>query len=132
MKGAYSIFIKQDGDDFLVRIPDFDIDTQGESIVDAIAMARDAIGLLGIQMEDMDIELPEPNKFKENVDPDYSIVTLVDVDFDEYRKMNDTRLVKKNCTIPYNLSVLAEREGINFSQVLRNALTEMLAAKLHT
>lgn len=129
MKGAYPIFIMDDGADFLVKIPDFDIDTQGKDLADAMAMARDAIGLVGIQLEDMNKTIPSPNSFNQKLDPNYNIHTLVDVDFDEYRRMNDTRLVRKNCTIPYNLSIMAEKEGINFSQVLRNALIEILGIK---
>lgn len=124
MKEAYPVLIWKDGNEYLVRIPDFDIDTEGESIPDAIFMARDAIGLLGIELEDEGVELPKPYNRQETIEG--AIMTLVDVDFDEYRKRNDTRLVKKNCTIPYYLSVAAEKEGINCSNVLREALKEKL------
>ena len=40
---AYPVLIKQDEDDFLVYIPDFDIYTEGSSLADAIEMARDAM-----------------------------------------------------------------------------------------
>lgn len=84
-------------------------------------MARDAIGLIGIDMEDDGKELPKPDitKLRPNKD---DIVTLVDVDFTEYRKRVDNRSVKKNCTIPYWLNVEAEKAGINFSKVLQEAL----------
>ena len=48
MKGVYPVFITVGSKYYLVRIPDFDIDTQGEDLADAIEMARDAIGLMGI------------------------------------------------------------------------------------
>lgn len=131
MKGVYPVFIAEENDFCIVRIPDFDIDTQGEDLADAIFMARDAIGLMGIQLEDEGKEIPIPNSRKEEPEEGYEIKTLVDVDFDEYRKRNDTRLVKKNCTIPYNLSMAADKEGINVSLVLRNALTELLKGKVN-
>lgn len=124
MKAVYPVFIRQEGSDYLVRIPDFDIVTEGRSLVDAIYMARDAIGLMGIDYEDDGIEIPEANSVSEEIEG--SIKTLVDVDFDEYRRKHDNRMVKKNCTIPYYLSIEAEKNGINCSSVLREALKEKL------
>lgn len=46
---------------FLVYVPDLEIFTEGNSFADAIEMARDAIGLTGISMEDNDEELPVPS-----------------------------------------------------------------------
>ena len=41
---AYPIVISKEDDGFFyVEIPDFDIATQGEDVVDAMEMARDAI-----------------------------------------------------------------------------------------
>src|SRR5690606_23946162 len=110
---------------YYVSIPDFDIATQGTSIVNAIEMARDAIGLVGVDMQDDGKELPKPNSVKFEA-KEGDIVTLVDVDFTEYRKKVDNRAVKKNCTIPYWLSVEAEKAGINFSKVLQEALMQKL------
>lgn len=63
--------------------------------------------------------------FRSNVDQE-DIVTLVDVDFAEYRKRVDQRAVKKNCTIPYWMSVEADKAGINYSRVLQEALSKIL------
>ena len=108
-----------------MSIPDFEIATQGENIADAIAMARDAIGLMGIDMQDDGKELPIANSKKYEV-MEEDIVTLVDVDFVEYRRRVDNRAVKKNCTIPYWLSVEAEKAGINYSRVLQDAIMNIL------
>ena len=43
----------------MVFIPDFNINTQGKDIPDAIEMARDAIGLMGIDMQDDGEALPK-------------------------------------------------------------------------
>lgn len=125
MKEAYPVIITKEKDGYFVSIPDFDIATQGISVIDSIAMARDAIGLMGIDMEDDGKELPKPNSAKFKSDKD-DIVTLVDVDFTEYRKKVDNKAVKKNCTIPYWLNVEAEKAGINFSKVLQEALQSVL------
>lgn len=121
MKQAYPVILSEDKDGVFVTIPDFNMNTQGKDIPDAIYMARDAIGLIGIDMEDDGLELPVPNSV-EYIKQDGDICTLVDVDFAEYRKKIDNRAVKKNCTIPYWLSEAADREGINYSKVLQEAL----------
>ncbi len=127
MKEAYPIIISEESDGYYVSIPDFNIATQGSSIADSISMARDAIGLMGIDMEDDGKDLPKPGS--SNITPNKNdIVTLVDVDFIEYRKRVDNRSVKKNCTIPYWLNVEAEKAGINFSKVLQEALLNILKA----
>ena len=125
MKGVYPVVMTK-GDSYVVTyIPDFDINTQGTDIPDAIEMARDAIGLMGIEMQDDGKELPIANSKKYEV-MEEDIVTLVDVDFVEYRRRVDNRAVKKNCTIPYWLSVEAEKAGINYSRVLQDAIMNIL------
>lgn len=125
MKEAYPIIVSEDKAGYYVSIPDFDMATQGTSIPDSIAMARDVIGLVGIDMEDEGRQLPRPYSAKISPE-DKDIVTLVDVDFTEYRKKVDNRSVKKNCTIPYWLNAEAEKAGINFSKVLQEALISIL------
>lgn len=125
---AYPIVISKEDDGYYVEIPDFDMATQGEDIADAMAMARDAIGIMGIDMEDDGKRLPVPGAVKFNAD-EGDIVTLVDVDFVEYRRKVDNRAVKKNCTIPYWLSVAADKAGINYSRVLQDAIIALLGVK---
>lgn len=138
MKKAYPVFIAEDKGDCLVYVPDMDIYTEAKSIVDAIDMARDAICLTGIEKEGESETVPEPSdmdtakeitiKNADGEDFRYStgICTLVDVDLTEYRKKYENYSVKKNCTIPYRLSVEADKAGINYSKVLRDALTKIL------
>lgn len=45
---------------FKEHVPDMDIYTEGRSLANAIEMARDAIGLKGIDLEDDKKELPIP------------------------------------------------------------------------
>lgn len=124
-KGAYPIILKKTNNGYYVEIPDFDSGTQGESIPDAMEMARDAIGLMGIDMQDDGKEIPEPYSVKVKAEEN-DILTLVDIDFSEYRKKVDNRAVKKNCTIPYWMSVEADKEGVNYSRLLQDALVSFL------
>ena len=100
-------------------------------------MARDAIGLKGIDLEDDSKGAPEPSTMEAALDKarndadedfDYSdgIMTFVDVDFSAYRNRIRNRAVKKNCTLPFWLSQEAEKRGINFSKVLQEALLQKI------
>lgn len=136
MKKAYPIFVVEHMGDYLVFVPDFEIYTEGKSLVDAMEMARDAIGYQAMAFQDDGKELPEASNYDKAVEVakadteifDYSqgIITMVDIDFSEYKKKHDKRMVKKNCTIPYYLNEEAEKEGINFSRLLQDALLEKL------
>lgn len=127
MKDAYPIIMTQGKEFVVVYIPDFNINTQGKDYADAMEMARDAIGIVGIDMEDEGETLPHPTPVQEvRTENGSDVVTLVDVDFSEYRRKNDMRAVKKNCTIPSWLNFEAEKAGINFSAVLQTALKKEL------
>ena len=140
MKNAYPTFIEKNNNDYLVFVPDMEIYTEGTSIADAIEMARDAIGLKGIGFEDDEIELPEPStpeqaliKAKEDADEDFDystgLLTYVDVDFSEYRKKHDNKMVRRNVTLPCWLNYAADKAQLNVSKVLQEALKEKLAVK---
>lgn len=123
MKGVYPVILTQGKKFVVVYIPDFNINTQGTDIANAIEMARDAIGIMGIDMQDDGEKLPAATALADvKSDSSEDIVTLVDVDFAEYRRKNDMRTVKKNCTIPSWLNFEAEKAGVNFSAVLQAAL----------
>lgn len=128
MKNAYPVIMEKDGDGFVVSIPDFRLDTQGDSIQDAIEMARDAIGIAGVVLEDKGAKLPEASGYEEALKkaPDGAIVSFVDIDFAEYRRKNEMRVVKKNCTIPSWLCYEAEKAGVNFSAILQAGLKREL------
>ncbi|MEE0777102.1 MAG: type II toxin-antitoxin system HicB family antitoxin [Bacillota bacterium] len=126
MKAAYPVVLTQGESFVVVQIPDFNIGTQGVDFADAMYMARDAIGLMGIDMEDDKEEIPTPTDLRSIKAEEDSIVTLVDVDFAEYRRKHEKRMVKKNCTIPSWLNERAEAEGVNFSNVLQTALKQQL------
>lgn len=127
MKNSYPIILTPAEGGYVVFIPDFQINTEGDSLTEAIEMARDAIGLMGIDMEDDGKSLPTPSTItalkKETAE---DILTLVDVDFAEYRRQNDLHTVKKNCTLPSWLCYEAEKANINFSQILQTALKKEL------
>ena len=143
MKQVYPTFIvdTKDGSEhpFLVCVPDMEIFTEGDTFADAIEMARDAIGLAGISMEDDKKTLPQPSdqenaialvkKDTEIMDFSKGILTYVDVDFAEYRRKIDTKTVRRNVALPSWLNYEAEHAGINVSRVLQEALINVLGVK---
>jgi len=128
MKKVYPIVLIPAELGYVVYVPDLQINTEGDDIVDAINMARDAIGLWGITEEDCGRKIPEPVTISlESIGhEDNEIVTLVDIDFTAYRRANEKRTIRKNVSLPSWLNEAAEKEGVNFSQVLQEALRERL------
>ena len=126
LKKSYPIILTPDGGGYVVEIPDFAIGSQGDSIPEAMEMARDAIGLMGIDMEDDGKSLPIPSTLESVSKGPGDIVTLVDVDFTEYRRQNDMRSVRRNVSLPCWLNAAAEKAGINVSAVLQAALKQQL------
>lgn len=133
MKYTYPIVITQEPDastkapQYIVRIPDFDALTQGESITDAIEMGQDLLSILVVQYEDEKRELPEVSSFTDLSEQfSGSVVSLVIADSDHYRQMYQSKPVKKTLTIPSWLNSRAEEAGINFSQTLQDALKAKL------
>lgn len=123
---AYQVVISFDENEkskykYLAYIPDIAGYTQGESLADAIAMARDYIGTYSL-----DNELPIPSKLKVDSEPG-DIVTLVDINPESYKKAVNRKPVKKTLTIPSYLNDAAVEEGLNFSQTLADAIKEKLA-----
>ena len=127
MKQAYPVIITKDKDFFVASIPDSETGTQGESLAEAIEMARDAIGMCGCYMQDEKKDIPIPTDIGNVTKEASDILTLVDVDFDEYRKKHEMRTVRKNVTIPSWLNEEAESANINFSALLQKAIK----AELH-
>ncbi|MGI6634193.1 MAG: type II toxin-antitoxin system HicB family antitoxin [Christensenellales bacterium] len=131
MRKAYPVILSQDDGFIVVDVPDFQVGTQGTDYADAMFMARDVIGLCGIDLEDDGKALPEASDILDlqGLSKPGDVVTLVDVDFDEYRRQNDLRMIKKNCTVPAWLSNEAEKQGLNFSALLQSALKKELKVK---
>lgn len=136
MKNVYPVIftlLNDDKDTVLIEIPDWEILTEGYGMADAIYMARDAIGLKGIDYEDDGKSIPVPSElstinlskgtFTEDGE---SYVSLVDIDFTEYRRRVDNKTVRRNVTLPNWLNQEAEKAHINVSRVLQDALMAKL------
>ena len=125
MKLVYPvIFTKEPEGGYMAYVPDLDINTQGEDLPDAIAMARDAIGVVGIDMENDG--KPFPAASMNTPCPADAVVSLVDVDLLAYRRANEQKTVRRNVTLPSWLNAAANEAGLNVSAVLQSALKQQL------
>jgi len=122
------ISYENDGTDvpYLAEIPAIDGMTQGKSVENAIEMSRDYIGLRVNLMLKNGEKIPKSIVRLPKTDNSEDVVTLVDVNIDEYRRENDNKPVKKTLSIPNYLNEKGIQTGINFSQTLTEALKEKL------
>lgn len=123
MKQAYPIILTPTDHGYSVYVPDLDINTDGDTLANAIDMASDAIGLWGITAQDVGHDIPAPSSALPACEAGQTAAYAL-VDFDAYRRANDMRTVRKNVTLQSWLNDLAEKAGVNFSQVLQDALKQ--------
>lgn len=129
MRLVYPVIISKEKSDnyYDVYIPDLEINTEGETIADAIEMARDAIGLKCLTLdEDNSKPFPDASKISEVKCEDTEFITLVDVDYSEYKKQYSMKVVRRNVTLPSWINYEAEKSGVNVSAILANALKQEL------
>lgn len=133
MKKAYPVIFTQVDDGVLVEVPDLEILTEGKDMPDAIEMARDAIGITIVSMQDYREDIPNPSLLNEIdvqegtfANEGSGFVSFVDVDFDIYRRKLDNKTVRTNVTLPNWLKLEAEKAEINISKVLQEALMSKL------
>ena len=117
----------EDGSGYYAKVPDLPgCITTGNSLSDAIDQITDAMsaGLVVAEDEGEPIAPPSPQE-KLSVDAG-TICSLISADTIEYRAQTDTRAVRKNVSLPSWMVRLADKRGINCSQVLQDALRTLL------
>lgn len=129
MKYTYAaIFEPAEEGGYNVKVPDIPgCLTCGGDMTDAMEMAKDAIEMMLVHFEDNKTPIPPASDIKA-IKTKY-VASYVLADTDEWRRQFDNRAVKKNLTIPSWLNYKAEKAGVNFSQVLQDALKNLLGVK---
>ena len=130
MKYSYTAVITptEDGTEFYCRVPDLPgCVTEGEDIAESISMAEDAASgwILGELEEGHNF--PAPSMLFEIKAPDGSFTSLITVDIDSYSERYGNHVIRKNITIPAWLNTYGEKNNINFSKVLTEALMKKAA-----
>ena len=120
------VFIYKD-DGISIYFPDLDgCVTFGENETLAFYNAKEALTLHLYGMEQDNEPIPEPSTVKGIELDDNEQTVLIEAFMPAFRAKQANKFVKKTLTIPEWLNIVAEREGINFSQVLQTALKEKL------
>jgi Uncharacterized conserved protein len=112
-------------DGYWGEFPDVDgCNAQGKTLEEILKDASEALDLHLLSMLIDGEKLPKPTYPKDIKTDKNSFVTIISVDLDIKKK--DTA-IKKTLTIPKWLNERAEKEHINFSKVLQEALVEKLS-----
>ena len=98
----------------------------GDTLADAIYMAEDALAFTLYGYEQEKRAIPTPSNPSDLVVNKNEFVNYVACDTLVYRKRHNNRAVKKTLTIPEWLSERAVEMGLNFSQVLQEALMQRI------
>lgn len=118
-----AFFHKAEEGGFWVSFPDIpECFSEGNDMEQAYRMVTEALGLALIDREKRQEEIPIPSKIDAlEMDKD-AVLVIVEFDMEAYKKKHNSKAVKKTLTIPEWLNEEAMKMGINFSQVLQEAL----------
>ena len=127
-----AFFYKEKEGGYSVIFPELGISTCGDDLNAAANMAVDCLAgfLYDLKLEKKtypvapDISALDPDKEYDEYESVF--VNMVTVDVDEYARKHFEKSVKKTLSIPQWLNDMAVKKGINFSQVLQQALKEQL------
>ena len=111
---------------YAVEIPDLPgCATGGTDLAEAITMGIDAAS--GWVLTELEEGRSTPTSSAiDDIQPNSGgFVSLLVLDMDAYAEKYGEKFVRKNLTIPAWLSTFAESQNVNYSQVLRDSLTEM-------
>ena len=112
---------------FWITFPDLpECVTQGDNMQEAYEMAVDALGLALVSREQEKLEIPTASELSNiSVEKDEYCV-IIAFDMLAYKKRTNSKAVKKTLSIPEWLNEAATAAGVNFSQVLQEALMQKI------
>ncbi|WP_079733138.1 type II toxin-antitoxin system HicB family antitoxin, partial [Streptococcus suis] len=120
---SYPAIFHKDEQGYWVEFPEFSGGTQGDNLEEAMYNARDFLESSIALYIDEGMELPKVSDIKELSAPD-GFVSMIQADPTPYIKNN--KAIRKNVTVPEWLTKLADREGLNYSEILTTALETRL------
>lgn len=114
---------------FSVLFPDLrGCRSQGENIEEASLMAQEALGLYLEYLSDEGKYIPAPSSPNDiSCKGDGDFVAMISVDIVAVKSKTNGKAVKKTLTIPAWLNEEAEKQHINFSSVLQEALIDRIS-----
>lgn len=121
-----AVFTYEPDEEIAVVFPDLDVATSGVNDDDALISARELLGLTMAGLEEDGEAIPTPTALKDvHLDANERAV-LVDVYMPSVRLAHVNRSVNRTVTLPAWLNAAALERGVNFSQVLQEALRTQL------
>ena len=124
MLTAYPAVIHEEEGQYWVEFPDLEgCFSDGDTLPQAAKNAEEALGLFLSSLIERDIPIPPASELA-MIRPGEGVPTLIVTDPMKYHR--NTRAVKKTLTIPEWLNQEAEKQHINFSAVLQQALKQQL------
>ncbi len=124
---AYIAVVSFDDDGISIDFPDLEgCFTCADNEDEIFKVSKELLGLHLWSMEKDNEPIPEPTSIKNIHLEDNETTMLVEVFMPPVRARINNKVVKKTLTIPQWLNVEAERNGVNFSQILQNGLKEYL------
>ena len=123
-----ALFHQAEEGGFWVSFPDFpECLTEGDNMEDAYEMAFDALGLtISDKLQNNEL-LPVPSTFENIAVNPGSFLVVVEFDKLAYNRKHNSKAVKKTLSIPEWLNEEAIALGVNFSQVLQEALMQKIS-----
>lgn len=129
-KYVYPAIFTPEPDGWSIHFPDLEgCYTCGDDLKDGIEMAQDVLALVLYGYESDGRLIPPPSSLEGLTLSEGQFANYILCDTLEYRKKHRNRAVKKTLTIPEWLNEAASNAGLNFSQVLQEALLKRLQAK---
>ena len=128
MKLAYPAIITycEEDNSYSIEFPDLQgCVSGGFSLIEAIEMGIDAAsGWILTEIEEGNAvpKASEPRKIK--LPDDKSFINMLILDIDSYSEKYSSKCVRKNITLPKWVKTLAEKNNVNFSQLLQNTIVE--------
>ena len=127
---VYPAILSHDDDGITITFPDLPgCISCAQTNEEALHMARDALGAWIVATEDLGEPVPLPSRTSDLHPEQNEAVCLVDAWLPIFREERRAGSVKKNVTVPLWLNVLAEKAGLNFSQVLQAGLKSSLGIR---
>lgn len=125
-----AIFHQAEEGGFWITFPDFpECMSQGDNMEQAYEMAVDALGLALTSRIAEKLDIPKPSEPYTIVTENDEICVVIEFDMLAYKKRTNSKAVKKTLTIPEWLNEEATALGLNFSQILQEALMQKVGIK---
>ena len=115
---------------YTVSFPDIpECTAQGDDLTQAYETAADALGLTVSAYEKEQRPLPAASDPRAVAPGQDAFLVVIEFDLLAYKRRTNSRAVKKTLSIPQWMNEAATAMGLNFSQVLQEALLARIQAR---